>query len=118
MGTPIRVASDRFRGGAPMRLEGWMGLIKPDDVKIRTRAVLMVLIGWFPLLLLASLQDALHGGNSLRTFLLDVGSWARYVIAAPLFFVAESMCFPRFEQIILHFRDSGLIADSDRERYV
>jgi hypothetical protein len=94
-----------------------MHLIKPDDLKIRNRAVLMVLIGWFPLLLLTALQDVLHGGNSWRMFVLDVGSWTRYVIAAPLFVVAESLCFPRFERIIRHFRDSGLIADSDRERY-
>jgi len=50
-------------------------------------------------------------------FVSDFGSLARYVIAAPLFVVAESLCFSRFEQIILHFRNSGLIEDSDRERY-
>jgi hypothetical protein len=79
--------------------------------------VLIVLIGWFPLILLAGLQDLTYGGDSLRKLIFDFGSFARYVVAAPLFILAESTCFPRFERIILHFRDSGLIASRDRERY-
>jgi len=62
MGTPLRVSSNQFRGGAPMRLEGWMGLIKPDDLKVRTRAVLMVLTGWIALVLLTAFQDIVYGG--------------------------------------------------------
>jgi hypothetical protein len=109
--------ADRFYGGAPIRLESWMGLIKPNDQKVRVRAVLVVLIGWFPIALLAGLQDLIYGGNSFHSFLLDFGSFARYVVAAPLFIIAESVCFPKFERIILHFRDSGLIASRDRDRY-
>jgi hypothetical protein len=111
------MAPDRFCGGAPMRLEGWMGLIKPDDMRVRIRALLMILVGWVPLVLLAGLQDSLYGGNSLQALLSDFGSLARCVIAAPLFVMAESLCFPRFERIILHFRNSGLIAGSDHDRY-
>jgi hypothetical protein len=109
--------ADRFYGGAPIRLESWVGLIKPNDQKIRVRAVLIVLIGWFPLVLLAGLQDLIYGGNSLHRCLADFGSFARYVVAAPLFIIAESVCFPKFERIILHFRNSGLIASRDRDRY-
>ena len=100
-----------------MGLEGWIGLIKPDDLRIRTRTVLVVLIGWFPLVVLAGLQDVLYGGNSLSRLLLDVGAIARYVVAAPLLVIAECVCFPIFENIILHFRESGLIASRDKERY-
>src|SRR5215467_11763848 len=111
------LGSDRFYGGAPMGLEGWIGLIKPDDLRIRARTVLVVLIGWFPLVVLAGLQDVLYGGNSLSRLLLDFGAIARYVVAAPLLVIAECVCFPIFEKIILHFRDSGLIASRDKERY-
>ena len=111
------MGADRFYGGAPARLERWIGLIKPHDLKIRTRAVLIVLIGWFPLVLLAGLQDLIYGGNSLHSLLFDFGSLARYVVAAPLFIIAESIYFPIFGKIILHFRDSGLIASHDRDRY-
>jgi hypothetical protein len=100
-----------------MGLEGWIGLIKPDDLRIRTRAVLMALFGWVPLAVLAGLQDFFYGGNSLSSFLLDFGSLARFLVAAPLLVIAEYTCFSRFESIILHFRDSGLIAGCDRERY-
>jgi hypothetical protein len=114
---PTVMGADRFYGGAPARLERWIGLIKPHDLKIRTRAVLIVLIGWFPLVLLAGLQDLIYGGNSLHSLLFDFGSLARYVVAAPLFIIAESIYFPIFGKIILHFRDSGLIASHDRDRY-
>jgi hypothetical protein len=100
-----------------MGLESWIGLIKPDDLRIRTRAVLVVLIGWVPLVVLAGFQDFFYGGNSLSSLLLDFGSLARYLVAAPLLVIAECTCFPRFESIILHFRDSGLIASRDGERY-
>jgi hypothetical protein len=114
---PRVVRSDRFCGGAPMRLEGWIGLIKPDDLRIRIRAVLVVLIGWIPLVLLTVLDDFRNGGNSLSSLVLDFGSVSRYVVAAPLLVLAESECFARFERIIFHFRDSGLIASRDTERY-
>jgi hypothetical protein len=98
-------------------LNAWIGLVKPDDLRIRTRTVLVVLIGWVPLVVLAGLQVLLYGGNSLSSLLFDFGSLARYVVAAPLLVVAECICFPKFERIIMHFRDSGLIASRDRERY-
>jgi len=114
---PTVVGADRFYGGAPARLERWIGLIKPHDLKIRTRAVLSILIGWLPLVVLAGLQDLIYGGNSLRSLFLDFGSFARYVVAVPLFIIAESIYFSIFGKIILHFRDSGLIATHDRDRY-
>jgi hypothetical protein len=108
---------NRFYGGAPIGLESWIGLIKPDDLKIQRRALLVVLLGWVPLVVLAGFQDFFYGGNSLSSLLLDFGSLSRYLVAAPLLVIAERTCFPRFEKIILHFRDSGLISARDRERY-
>ncbi len=100
-----------------MRLEGWIGLVKRDDLRIRIRMILAILVGWIPLVLLAGLQDHVYGGDSLPDLLLDIGSFVRYVVAVPLFVAAEAVCFARFEQIILHFKDSGLVAKSDRSRY-
>lgn len=109
--------SDRFCGGAPLRFEGWIGLVKPNDLRVRIRAMLTILVAWVPLVLLAGLQDQIYGGHSLRDLLLDIGSFARYIAAAPLFVAAEAVCFARFERIILHFRDSGLVAGRDRADY-
>jgi len=92
-------------------------LIKPDDPKIRIRVPLVIVIGWIPLALLAAVQGLMYGDNSLRSLLLDFGGYARYVVAAPLFTLAESLCFPRFERIIRHFRDCGLVSVTDRDRY-
>jgi hypothetical protein len=109
--------ADRFYGGAPIRLESWMRLITPDERKVRVRAGIVILVGYFPLVLLAGIQDLAYGGNSLHSLLVDFGSLARYLIAAPLFVLAESVCFPKFQRVISYFRDCGLIAKSDRDHY-
>jgi len=109
--------ADRFYGGPPIRLERWIRLIRPDDRKVRVRAVLVVVVGYLPLALFAGFQDLIYGGRSLHSLLFDFGSFARYVVAAPLFIIAESVCFPKFERVISHFRDCGLIASRDRGRY-
>src|SRR5436190_22698600 len=93
--------SGRFYGGAPMGFEAWIGLVRPDDLRIRTRAVLVVLIGWIPLVVLAATEDFRNVSNALSGLLLDVGCFSRYVVAAPFLVVAEAVCFPRFEMIIL-----------------
>jgi len=100
-----------------MRLEGWLHLITPDERKVRVRAGLFIVVCYLPLVLLAGVQDLAYGGSSLRSVLADFGSLARYLIAAPLFIIAESVCFPKFQRIVAYFRDSGLIANSDRHRY-
>jgi hypothetical protein len=109
--------ADRFYGGPPIRLESWLRLIMPDERKVRVRAGIVILVGYFPLVLLAGIQDLTYGGNSLHSLLVDFGSLARYLIAAPLFVLAESVCFPKFQRVISYFRDCGLIAKSDRDRY-
>jgi hypothetical protein len=38
------VDADRFYGGALARFEDWISLIQPDDLKIRLRAVLIILL--------------------------------------------------------------------------
>jgi hypothetical protein len=48
------IKSNRLYGGAPTRLERWMGLVKPDDLRVKIRAMLMIVSGWVPLVLLAA----------------------------------------------------------------
>ena len=90
--------SELFDGGPPLRLERSVGLITPDNPRIIHRAILSGIIGWVPLVVLAVAQDSSWGGERIRSLLSDLAVAARFLIAAPLFIVAESICIPQLNQ--------------------
>ena len=109
--------SELFDGGPPLRLERSVGLITPDNPRIIHRAILSGIIGWVPLVVLAVAQDSSWGGERIRSLLSDLAVAARFLIAAPLFIVAESICIPQLGNIVRHFLDAGLVPESERHRF-
>ncbi len=63
----------------------------------------------------------LHGDllrpDHANAFLLDFGAHARFLIAAPLLILAESLCAPRLAAIVRHFGTSGLVTEADQPAY-
>jgi hypothetical protein len=117
MSATIPYERELFRGGPPFWLQKWLHLITPGDPKIARRAIVVVLFGWVPLLVLAVVQGlAWHGGTE-GSFLLDFAVHARSLVAAPLFIIAESFCIPRLGAIARHFLEAGLVAGPDRVRF-
>lgn len=53
----------------------------------------------------------------MRSLLLDFAVYARSLIAAPLFIVAELICIPQLGSIVRQFLDGGLVSESDRHRF-
>jgi hypothetical protein len=106
-----------FEGGPPLKLERWLGITKPSDNRVCFRAVAVVLVGWLPLAVLAAVQEITSGNGSLQSFLLDSGPYARLLFAAPLFIVAEPVCFSGFRIALNYFSTSGIVRIDDRERY-
>lgn len=109
--------NELFAGGPPIRLQRSLGLIKPDQPRIIYRAVLAGLVGWVPLVVLAAVQASTLWGDNVRSLLLDFAVYARSLIAAPLFIVAELICIPQLGSIVRHFLDGGLVSESDRHRF-
>jgi hypothetical protein len=109
--------SELFDGGPPVRLQRSLGLIQPDNPRIIFRAVLAGIIGWVPLVILAVAQDTAWWGERVRSLLSDFAVPARFLIAAPLFIVAESFCIPQLGSIVRHFLDAGLVPESDSRRF-
>lgn len=101
-----------FEGGPPLKLQRWLGLLKPSAPNIARRAALAVLIAWLPLAVLATFTD---GG--LRAFLSDFAVHARFLIAVPALVLADAVCAPRLGAIALHFLHSGLVTSTDRPRF-
>jgi hypothetical protein len=111
------IQSDPFDGGPPQRMQRAIGLIKPDDLRIYHRVFLLVLIGWIVPALLSSIEGRAIQEDWSGAFLFDFANIARFLIAAPLFIIAESTIIPRLANIAQHFLNSGLVAEPDRSRF-
>jgi hypothetical protein len=106
-----------FDGGPPLRLQKSLGLVKPDDLRVRRRALFVALLAWAPPAGLAIAQSLIFMDGSAGSFLRDFSVHARYLIAAPALVLAEGDCIPRLEKIVRHFVDTGLITTSDMTAY-
>ncbi len=103
-----------FEDAPPSGLQRRLGLVTPDELNVGRRALLVVLIGWLPLVLLTIAQTALLGGDGIDSLLRETGVHARYLIAAPLLIVAEAQCATYLTTTVRHFVDTGLVPDERR----
>jgi hypothetical protein len=76
-----------------------------------------MLVGWAPLAVLTVIREVLFGIPTRSSFLSDVNTHARFLIAVPLFIIAEGDVIPRFSRIARHFLSSGIVSEKDRARY-
>ena len=113
----IYVDEHVFDGGPPLRIQRSLGLVKPDEPRVGRRAVLAAMIAWVPLAVLTTAQTVLLADGSAASFFQDFGVYARYLIAIPALFLAESDCIPRLEAIVRQFVNTGLITTPDLPRY-
>jgi hypothetical protein len=112
-----RDGSEIFDGGPPLRLEKSLGLIRPNQRRSIQRAVLVLLIVWAPLFILSAIESLALGDNKLVSLMGDLTVMARYLIAAPLFILAEEFTILRIGHIARHFIDAGIVTAVDRQRF-
>jgi hypothetical protein len=101
---------------SPDGLQRRLGLVGSGKPNINRRALLYVAIGWFPLLLLATAQDAWSGTDDVNSLLSQLGVHARYLVAVPMLVLAEAVCAPQLAAIVRHLTDSGIVGKVDRRR--
>jgi hypothetical protein len=106
-----------FEHAPPMGVQRRLGLVKPSSLNIRQRALLVVLVGWAPLILLAIVQSAWARADVVTPLLWEAGVHARYLVAVSLLVVAEAACAPQLNAIIRQFIDSGIVQEHDRSRF-
>ena len=95
-----------------------MHLIPEKDRPEALRRVLIIIaIGWIPLMVLCLIHTQLHQDAIASVFFGDVAVHARLLLASPLLVLAEYMVLPRLESIREHFANASLIADEHRERF-
>lgn len=71
--------------------------------------VLLALLTWVPLLVLATIEGGLFTRGAAVGFLPSVATHARFLVAMPLFFLAEAWIDPRFAAFVRQIVESGLV---------
>jgi len=111
MSTIVANEADLYfeRGGPSYRLMQRVGLIRGDDPSILRRSIGFLALTWLPLLLLSLLDGHALGQTPGQSFLLDFAAYARFFIAVPLLFVAETIVGPRLTNAGLQFIRAGFV---------
>ena len=83
---------------------------------VNRRIVTGVVVTWLPLLLLSVWEGRAWWGAVDLPFLVNVEVQARFLVAMPLFLVAELVVHMRMRRVVLQFVLRDLVADADRPR--
>jgi hypothetical protein len=106
-----------FAHGPPMGVQRRLGLVTPNRLYTGRRALLVVLIGWVPIVLLTVAQVALRGGDDITSLLQETGAHARYLVAAPLLIIAEAQWAMYLGATMRHFVEAQLVPDGRRTKF-
>jgi len=92
-----------------------------DRFTLWQQIMIVVSVTWIPLAVLAAIQGVavdLELDLAHLSFFEDAAIYARFFVALPILLATPSKCRYRFQQLIQHFLNSGLVKDTDRERFV
>ncbi|MBP1733587.1 MAG: hypothetical protein H6Q55_4016 [Deltaproteobacteria bacterium] len=84
---------------------------------VRQRIIVISLFAWLPLLVLSALEGQALGGRTAVPFLLDVDVHVRFLVAVPLFIVAELVVHQRMRFVVKQFLERHLIPESAMTRF-
>jgi hypothetical protein len=112
---PLELGLEPFfeLGGPAYRLMQRIGIIRGIGPSVGRRTIAFIAVTWFPLLVFASLEGYAIGPTPRASMLLDFATYARFFIAVPLIFAAESVVGPRIRAAGLRFVQSGIVSPAD-----
>ena len=84
---------------------------------LHRRVIVLTVLAWVPLLLLSVAEGAAWGGRVELTFLHDVDTHAKLLLALPLLIVAELVVNQRLRLTVRQFVERGLIPDAARAKF-
>jgi hypothetical protein len=84
---------------------------------VRRRAVIIALLAWLPLLLLSAGEGRLLGESVSVPFLRDIEVHVRFLVALPLFVVAELVVHDRMRFVVRQFLERKLVPPSASKRF-
>jgi hypothetical protein len=117
MAARAQLISPLFEHAFPLGMQRQLGLIRPGNPRVVRRALLVVLVGWLPIVLLTLGQGAINGGNGASSLLRESGVHARYLIAAPLLIIADRHCATFLTASVHCFLGAGIIPDQKTNEF-
>jgi hypothetical protein len=106
-----------FEGGPFASVQATLRLSGTEQRHVRRRLIFAVLATWVSLAVLAGVQGRAIGPTWRESMLLDPAMHARYLVALPLLILATPGCRRRFQMIVPHFLDAGLVKEAERESF-
>lgn len=114
---------DRLRdfslvAGGPLYQLWRRSRLSGDEMQwVRRRTIFIALLAWVPLLLLSIAAGDAWGSRVALTFLRDLETHAKLLIAVPLLIGAEVMVHKRLPFVVQQFLDRGMIPDLARPQF-
>jgi hypothetical protein len=84
---------------------------------LRRRIVVLALVGWLPLLVLATLDGRAWGEAVAVPFLADLETHIRFLLTLPLLIVAEFVVHQRMRPVVRQFLERGLVSEPSLARF-
>jgi hypothetical protein len=91
-------------------------LARPPLELLHRRMLAIPALAWLPLLALTLLEGHALGGVSLP-FLLDIETYARFLVAMPLLIMAEPIVHSWTREIVWQFRERGIVPGESMPRF-
>jgi len=84
---------------------------------LKRRVLVLCGIAWLPLLAFTILEGNAWNPSIKVPFLIDIEDYVRFLVALPLFVVAELVVHERMRLVVRQFLERGLIPDNERPRF-
>jgi hypothetical protein len=100
------------RGGPFYRIVTRIFRDAPERERVEHRAIVATAIAWLPLLVLCIAQGLAFGHTVRIPFLRDFAANVRFLVALPIFILAEYKIDRRWHKLVLEFLRSGLVHEN------
>ena len=97
-------------GGPFYGMQQQLGLLREDAFRPVSRAMLFVALAWGVPLVLSFIEGNAFGELSDKPYLLELGVWARFLIAVGLFILMERHVQDRLREILLELVRAPMLA--------
>jgi hypothetical protein len=102
-------------GGPFYNLQRQLGLLSEDAFRAGSRALLIVGLAWGVPLILSLIDGNAFGQPSDKPYLLELGVWARFLVAVGLFMLMEQQVEERLRALLFQFVRAPLLAPQSIE---
>jgi hypothetical protein len=94
-----------------------IGLVRLDLPNTLIRIIALIVLTWLPLLIL-SVKDGLAVGHQVKVpFLYDFSMYGRFLLALPLFVVAEIVIDPAIRHAVEEFVNSRIVQEKELPQF-